>query len=429
MFNLPLQDGKFYSQPYSPNPPPFFAEGGKVNHKALRAMVNAVRAHGEGGDTVLAHISPEEAHILSARYGSSINPETGLPQFGLFKKIGKALRNAAPIIGTIAGNMIGGGPVGGTAGGALGGMIANKRNKKTGKRNVLDNLLEGAKIGGIGSGIIGLGNMMLGNKWDSGLPDVFGLRPKLGLEEAPLEDQEAHEKTPSQGGPFGLQGLLNAKNLGNLLGSSNQGPLSSIFKDPLSLALLASTVGGTLLGKQQKEEVPDHIKAILEGKKADDEKPLQRVRYAPRKRNTAMVTDEPYNYFDNPQPEYYNEGGYIKGSHGGQADTVETTVPEDGYVWDADFVSQLGDGNTEAGAALLRKKEQTLIKGKSSEKARRIPAKLSTGEVVWGPEAVKAAGGPKALDKVRERLRKQKRGVSAKKIPPKSKPFEHYVRG
>ena len=39
-------------------------------------------SHGRHGDTMLAHITPEEASLLKAHGGSgTINPETGLPEF------------------------------------------------------------------------------------------------------------------------------------------------------------------------------------------------------------------------------------------------------------------------------------------------------------------------------------------------------------
>ena len=51
---------------------------------------------------------------------NSINPETGQPEF-FFKSIGKLLKKAAPIIGTVVGGAIGG-PVGAAIGGGLGSL-------------------------------------------------------------------------------------------------------------------------------------------------------------------------------------------------------------------------------------------------------------------------------------------------------------------
>lgn len=50
---------------------------------------------GRGGDTMLAHINPQEAAILKMMGGSgTINPDTGLPEFGLFKNF---IRTIAPV--------------------------------------------------------------------------------------------------------------------------------------------------------------------------------------------------------------------------------------------------------------------------------------------------------------------------------------------
>ncbi len=61
-----------------------FADGGHVS--TLDRMAEKVRGYGEGGDDVLAHINPMEAMELDQKYGSDINPETGLPQFGKHRR-------------------------------------------------------------------------------------------------------------------------------------------------------------------------------------------------------------------------------------------------------------------------------------------------------------------------------------------------------
>jgi hypothetical protein len=61
-----------------------FKEGGIAS---LPAMAERVQDAGRNGDTVLAHITPEEAGILQLLGGSgAINPKTGLQEFGFFKK-------------------------------------------------------------------------------------------------------------------------------------------------------------------------------------------------------------------------------------------------------------------------------------------------------------------------------------------------------
>jgi hypothetical protein len=67
------------------------------------ALAQQVQAQGRGDDTMLAHITPEEAALLKSRGGSgTINPITGLPEFNFFKKLWngfkKVVKAVAPII-------------------------------------------------------------------------------------------------------------------------------------------------------------------------------------------------------------------------------------------------------------------------------------------------------------------------------------------
>jgi hypothetical protein len=79
-----------YTNPYLAPPVPTYAKGGSVAPRQKRGasslslpeMAEKVRAAGREGDTVLAHITPEEAGILKLLGGSgTINPKTGQPEF------------------------------------------------------------------------------------------------------------------------------------------------------------------------------------------------------------------------------------------------------------------------------------------------------------------------------------------------------------
>ena len=80
----------------------------------LADVAESLRQKGRGGDTILAHINPQEAMMLKAMGGSgTINPATGLPEFFL-KKIGINLGDAwnsvkqvaAPIINSPVGKIV-----------------------------------------------------------------------------------------------------------------------------------------------------------------------------------------------------------------------------------------------------------------------------------------------------------------------------------
>lgn len=88
-----------------PGPMPMqMAQGG------LADVAQYLASRGRNGDTMLAHITPDEARMLKAQGGSgTINPETGLPEYfkKFFKKLGGAVKKALQspigrIIGTIA---------------------------------------------------------------------------------------------------------------------------------------------------------------------------------------------------------------------------------------------------------------------------------------------------------------------------------------
>jgi hypothetical protein len=93
-----------YTNPYLAPPVPTYVKGGSVASRqkhGLEAAAEQLRQRGRNGDTILAHINPQEARMLKAMGGSgTINPATGLPEFGFFKKlIPKEIYNPISSIG------------------------------------------------------------------------------------------------------------------------------------------------------------------------------------------------------------------------------------------------------------------------------------------------------------------------------------------
>ena len=70
---------------YGPPMMPMYEKGGSVEQTyGLRNVAEQLRQQGRGGDTILAHINPQEARILKLMGGSgTINPRTGLPEYGI----------------------------------------------------------------------------------------------------------------------------------------------------------------------------------------------------------------------------------------------------------------------------------------------------------------------------------------------------------
>lgn len=82
-------------------------------------------------------------------------------------------------------------------------------------------------------------------------------------------------------------------------------------------------------------------------------------------------------------PQQFVSPSLVQGSGGGQDDNVQAAVSPGEYIWDADTVSAVGDGNNEEGA--------------------------------------------RRLDQLRERIRAKKRSAPASKIPPKTGALSQYM--
>ena len=78
----------------------------------IAGIAQTMKDQGRGKDTMLAHISPEEAELLEKRGGvGTTNPVTGLPEYGIFDDIGNALSGVGNAVGSVlkpVGDLIGG---------------------------------------------------------------------------------------------------------------------------------------------------------------------------------------------------------------------------------------------------------------------------------------------------------------------------------
>jgi hypothetical protein len=86
--------------------------GGKVEAAkggSTRAAAERTRRAGRGDDEILMHVTPDEAQILEGMWGKpQTNPNTGMPEYGFFKKAWKKIKSgvrkvvASKAFGTIA---------------------------------------------------------------------------------------------------------------------------------------------------------------------------------------------------------------------------------------------------------------------------------------------------------------------------------------
>jgi hypothetical protein len=146
---------------------PGFARGG----------LNKIAQMGRRGDSELAHINPFERRLLEAYGGSgTINPQTGLREFGWLKKIFKKiapvlpliLAVAAPGLGGIVGSALSGGALAGTGASMLGSAaIGGLTSAATG-----GDALKGAIGGALGAGAGGALGGMVGDATGMALSDT-----------------------------------------------------------------------------------------------------------------------------------------------------------------------------------------------------------------------------------------------------------------
>lgn len=154
-------------------------EGGGGQQMFARGGLAGVRTlarQGRMGDTMMAHISPEEAAMLKARGGAgTINPNTGYPQYFSLKKLFKAilpiaLNFIAPGLGGAIGGALG---LSGTAAAVAGNaIIGGATSALTG-----GNVLQGALMGGLGSLAPAAGsaaNKILGLNLGQGAQSILG---------------------------------------------------------------------------------------------------------------------------------------------------------------------------------------------------------------------------------------------------------------
>jgi hypothetical protein len=371
---------------------------------------------GKGEDTVLAHINPLEAMMLQQMGGSgTINPKTGLPQFGLFSNPGKWLKSViGPAVGTVVGNMILPG-IGGVIGGGLGGGIGSVVR---GRKDAGQASLRGAAIGAMaptaasfaGSGLSSLGANNVGEAL-SRYGTTNAILPSIGMESGSTTGANAVRNSTLSGISAGdeAEGQIKGKAKEQSFIDSLMGKSKNFFSEPGNL-LTTGVVANALFNKP-KEKSPEKLgaeekrkaralrltPAELAEKEAYDlalehaRRRNERKKFLPEERinieplYTRTNTPEEYgrtgrwlNHYNNPEyagnPVMMKEGGeanpkgfleieemeypsglgrYIVGKTGGQDDKIPALLSDGEYVVRADDVANLGDGNNAAGAKKL----------------------------------------------------------------------------
>ena len=251
--------------------PQNFAKGGIAS---LRPIAAAIAEQGRGGDTMLANITPSEAQLLKSRGGAgTINPVTGLPEFGFLskawkkakgavKKVGKAVKKFAKskvgrIVTTLALAFVLGPAAAATLGvsstvgvAAVSGFVGSAGSTLLAGGNLKEALKAGAiggLVGGAGAGVFGgaeafqagsyTGPTTIGGQLAKAKESVFG-----APQPAPVSESVNLLESSAQTTPIGDPFAANATGTGAVGGTPSTGftPLTGAEIDAMNLGLKSS---------------------------------------------------------------------------------------------------------------------------------------------------------------------------------------------
>lgn len=328
------------------------ARGGIAN---LRSQANMVRNANRSGDSVLAHINPREAEMLGRTQGSSINPITGLPEYGFFDSIGSFFKKAAGIILPVALGFLGVPPIfAGAIGSGLGAMIGGASPGQA-----LQAGLMGGVAGGVYSGISGMmgGGTFMGGVSQGLQPGSGPLGQAFGGQVAPTTAPGGSSLSGFTGAGSSPAGVAPTTTAGGFFDKAGQW----IAANPKT-ALAAAGIGGLALGgaltptvKQPSISTSGPTQAEIEAQRFDPSAFATRT-YDPR--NLVVSTGSPNPYY-NPvtaargghiQEVDARIGGHLKGPGTGTSDSIPAKLSDGEFVMTAKAVKGAGGGSRAAGA-------------------------------------------------------------------------------
>ena len=455
----------------------------------MPSITEMLRNQGRYGDTMLAHINPEEAQMLQQMGGSgTINPNTGLPEFaflpGIFNRKVFNLRNALAVVGTIIGNTILPG-VGGIVGGSLGSMGGTALDKgfkiTPGKPNYLNSAASGAAIGATLPSVASLGGSAastLGfNNAGASLTNygnANSITAALGLNggkgyTGPIDFLTNAGKSGAVGAEAAQGAAGTASEVAK--GAAEKGFFGKLISDPMSL-MTAGSLAANLLSKQSPEQMgreqkryqqamqltPQEEKAKLDRELQYYEMKKQKEREE-RKKNLAdwesnrneinpLITQGGFNRTINSpetyaktgrwmeyEPQKYAKGGIVESVLKKKEPFIKQTItriliPLNGFNGFEDFEDNNKDSDKSKKFATGK-----FLDGDTHGQADKIQALLSDGEYVVNASRVADLGdgnnkaGAKFLDSFLKNIAEYKSKHPTKKIPPSliNKKISHFV--
>ena len=329
----------------------------------LAKKAQEVRDAGRHGDTALIHVNPEELAWLKEHFGpGTINPQTGLPQFNILDYLLPIAANVLlPGVGGAVGSAISGMLGGGELVSALAPMVGSALVGGGASALAGGDFGTGALAGGLSQPLLAA----LGAGGGSGVLSGLNLMgsPAAAAAKAPTAGQTVNAFT---------------KGATEAAGAAAPSVTSSLMK-AAPLLLAASALGG---GQQQQAAAPPASKA--------DTRTLEPIQFS-REQLNPQINYSAYGY--GPEQQFFAKnqlpltseekkrlqergvltaamGQYVKGGGTGTSDSIPAKLSDGEYVMDAQTVSMLGDGSSDAGAKKLDKMREELRKHKGSALAK-----------------------------------------------------------
>ena len=366
-----------------------FEKPAHMKSGGLAQKAQEVRNAGRHGDDILVHVNEEELNFLKEHFGpGSTNPTTGLPQFNIWDMLLPIAANVLlPGIGGTIGTALSGALGGGELVSALAPMVGNALVGGGVSALTGGDFGTGALAGGLSQPILSA----LGAGGSSGVLSGLNLMgsPAATAARTPAAGQTVNSFT---------RGATEAA------GAAQANTASSLLK-AAPLLLAASALGGA--GGGQESAAPPASKVDTRGlepveftREQLNPNVAENYGYGPEqvffKNNRLPMTAEEKKKMEEKGVLTAAFGRYVKGGGTGTSDSIPAKLSDGEYVWDAQSVSMLGDGSSDAGAKKLDKmreiirkeKGAALAKGKFAPDAR---SPLSYIKEVSKPNTVKGA--------------------------------------
>lgn len=340
----------------------FSAQPEKYARGGLNEAANRVSKAGQHDDTMIVHINKDEYEWMKQQFGEpKINPQTGVPAFSFWNDIkdwvapavgvGATLLGAGDYVGSGVNDALGLGlsPTATTAVGS--GLLGAGAGLLTGGG------AKGALIGGLAGGASPYVLNALG----------FGAAPSVGSAAANaattaggVKDASIADATGSTGGNSGAN--VAAKSGTSILDSLTGGKSPDLMKmAPLLLLGAAAASGGS--GHKTSMAGQEDANAANAGMKEHlSNVPFERTQ-------TGYKADTNYGY--GPAHAFFEnnrlpaaQGRYVQGGGTGTSDSIPARLSDGEYVIDAQTVSMLGDGSSDAGAKKLDEMRENIRKHK-----------------------------------------------------------------